>query len=53
MTDELDAAVETLDRILSMPASLSIEAVQLDPRSDPLRYHPAFVRLVKKHRKSG
>jgi serine/threonine-protein kinase len=46
-----EAAVESLDRILSLPSVWSIEALLLDPRVDPLREHPAFRALVEKHRR--
>jgi serine/threonine-protein kinase len=51
MTGELDAAVETLDRVLSVPSVWSIEALLLDPRVDPLRGHGGFEKLVKKYRR--
>ena len=49
MTGESDAAVETLDRILSVPSLWSIEALLIDPRIEPLRNHTGFRELVKRH----
>ncbi len=52
MTGEPEAAIETFDRLLSVPCVWSIELLLLDPRIDPLRDHPAFEELVHKHRRS-
>jgi tetratricopeptide (TPR) repeat protein len=49
MTGELDAAVETFDRVLSVPSVWSIEALLIDPRIEPLRDHVGFRELVDRH----
>jgi tetratricopeptide (TPR) repeat protein len=49
MTGESDAAVETFDRVLSVPSVWSIEALLLDPRIEPLRDHAGFIELVERH----
>jgi len=49
MTGELDAAIEAVDRLLSVPSVWSIEALRLDPRFEPLLGHPGQARLVEKH----
>jgi len=49
MTGESDAAVETFDRVLSVPSVWSIEALLIDPRIEPLRNHAGFLELVERH----
>ena len=49
MTGELDVAVEAFDRVLSVPSIWSIQALQLDPRTESLRDHAGFRELVRKH----
>ena len=49
MTGEFDAAVETFDRVLSVPSVWSIEALLIDPRIEPLRDHAGFLELVERH----
>ncbi|HSG82588.1 MAG TPA: hypothetical protein VLC48_10080 [Gemmatimonadota bacterium] len=46
MIGELDAAIDQLELLLSVPSMLSIPALQLDPTWDPLRDHPRFQRLL-------
>jgi tetratricopeptide (TPR) repeat protein len=43
---ELDAAVEVLGRLLTMPIDLAAPALALDPAWAPLRGHPGFERLT-------
>jgi len=41
-----DQAVAILERLLSVPSSVSVQSLRLDPRWDPLRSHPRFRQLV-------
>ena len=50
---EPEAAVEQLERYLSVPAWYSIEGILAHPFTDPLRDHPAFQALVEKHRREA
>jgi serine/threonine protein kinase/Tfp pilus assembly protein PilF len=43
---ELDAAVEVLNRLMTMPFGLAPPALALDPVWAPLRGHPGFEQLV-------
>ncbi len=43
---EKDAAIDELERLLSIPSPLSVPLLRLDPIWDPLRHHPQFQRLV-------
>ena len=51
MVGERDAAVERLEHLLSVPANHSVQLLRIDPTWDPLRDHPRFKRLLKKHSK--
>jgi tetratricopeptide (TPR) repeat protein len=44
--DEPELAVRLLERVLSVPARLSVHDLRLDPRWDPLRGHASFHRLI-------
>ncbi len=46
---EVNAAVEQIDRYLSVPAYISIETILLNPAIDPIRDHPRFQALVEKY----
>lgn len=43
---ELDAAVDQLEYLLSIPAAVSLPYLRINPRWDPLRGHPRFERLL-------
>jgi serine/threonine protein kinase/tetratricopeptide (TPR) repeat protein len=47
MVGEHDEAINQLEYLLSMPGSLSIPLLQLDPAWDPLRNHPHFKKLLE------
>ena len=49
MLGEYDAALEQLDILLSVPATLSVTSLRLDPRWDPLRDHPRYQELIEKY----
>ncbi len=51
MVGEPEAAIEQLDRYLSVPANWSIEGLLHDPLLDLLRDHPRFQALVERHRR--
>ena len=46
MTGREEAAIERLERLLSMPSDLSVWSLRLDPAWDPLRENPRFAALV-------
>jgi tetratricopeptide (TPR) repeat protein len=50
MAGNTKEAVETLDRILSVPSVWSVEALLIDPRVAPIRESAEFQALVDKHR---
>lgn len=45
-----DAALEMLDRTLSVPSVLSVNLLRIDPFYDSIRSHPGFQALLEKHR---
>jgi hypothetical protein len=47
MVGEYDAAIEKLEYTLSVPSSLSIPLLRLNPAWAPLRNHPRFKELVE------
>ena len=49
MVGEQEAAIEQLDRYLSVPAGWSIEGLLHDPLIDLLRDHPRFQALLEKY----
>jgi serine/threonine-protein kinase len=44
-----DEALDEIERLLSQPSWLSVHTLRLDPRWDPIRSHPRFQALLKKH----
>lgn len=52
MAGEDDAAIEQLDRLLTMSADFSIHLLELDPRWDNLRDHPGYQRLQRENTQS-
>ncbi len=53
MVGEVEAAVELLDLLLSVPSTLSVEFFRLDPRLDGIRDDPRFVELLEKEEYAG
>jgi len=49
MVDEYDVAIDQLDYLLSIPGTLSVGLLRLDPRWNPLRDHPRFQELLEKY----
>jgi len=47
MVGEFDAAIDQLEFLLSIPSSLSIPLLRLDPAWNPLRDHPRFKKLLE------
>jgi tetratricopeptide (TPR) repeat protein len=47
MVGELDAAIDQLEFLLTIPGVLSIPLLKLEPAWDPLRNHPRFKKLVE------
>ena len=46
---ELHLALRTLDQVLGMPALISVELIQLDPRWEAVAQHRDFRRLKRKY----
>jgi hypothetical protein len=47
MVGEFDAAIDQLELLLSIPSTLSVPLLRLDPAWDPLRDHLRFKKLVE------
>jgi serine/threonine protein kinase/tetratricopeptide (TPR) repeat protein len=47
MVGEYDLAINQLELLLSIPSSISIPLLRIDPTWDPLRNHPRFQKLLK------
>jgi len=43
-----DAAISHLETLLNIPSDLSVNLLRLDPKWDPLRKHPRFIKLIQK-----
>ena len=50
MVGEYDAALEQLDRLLSVPSWFSVPLMELEPEWEPLRNHPGYQDLLQKYR---
>ena len=48
-TGEFDEAIRLLDHLLSIPSSLTVPMLKLDPTWDPLRKDPRFQALIDKY----
>ena len=46
---DAEAALDEIDRLLAGPSWLSVHALRLDPRWDPIREHPRFKALLAKY----
>jgi serine/threonine-protein kinase len=49
MVGEHDAALDQLEYLISIPGELGVGALRLDPAWAPLRAHPRFQALIRKH----
>ncbi len=47
---EVEAAIDALDQLLSVPSGISVALLRLDPRWDPIRDHPRFQALLESDR---
>ena len=46
MVGEHEAALDRIEELLAIPSELSVPALKLAPKWDPLRDHPRFKALV-------
>jgi TolB-like protein/cytochrome c-type biogenesis protein CcmH/NrfG len=46
---QLDAAMDKIEDLLSMPGDLTVAQLRLHPRWDPLRDHPRFQEILDKY----
>ncbi|MEE9134122.1 MAG: tetratricopeptide repeat protein, partial [Gemmatimonadota bacterium] len=46
---ETEAAIDRLERMLSVPSELTPTGLRLDPTWDPLRDHPRFQALLERY----
>jgi len=46
LVEDHEAALDQIERLLSIPSWLSVSMLRLDPRWDPLREHPRFRDLL-------
>jgi TolB-like protein/Flp pilus assembly protein TadD/tRNA A-37 threonylcarbamoyl transferase component Bud32 len=49
MVGEYEKALDQIEYLLSIPYSLSVPLLRLDPMWDPLREHPRFKQLLEKY----
>jgi serine/threonine-protein kinase len=49
MVGEYEEALDQIEYLLSIPTSLSVALLKLDPLWNPLRNHPRFKRLLEKY----
>jgi tetratricopeptide (TPR) repeat protein len=49
MVGELDAALDQIEYLLSIPSFISVHTLQVDPRLDPLREHPRYREIIEKY----
>jgi non-specific serine/threonine protein kinase len=47
MVGEYEAALDTIEYLLSIPSYMSLGLLHLDPRYDPLRDHPRYEKLTE------
>jgi serine/threonine-protein kinase len=50
---EYDAALDEIERLLTMPGGITIHSLRLDPSWDAVRTHPRFQRLLKAYSEAG
>ncbi len=48
-SDDAEAALDEIDRLLAGPSLLSVHTLRLDPRWDPIRDQPRFKALLAKY----
>lgn len=49
MVGEYDLAIDQIETLLSMPSDLSVNLLRLNPKWNPLREHPRFIKLIQKY----
>jgi serine/threonine-protein kinase len=45
----VDASIDGIEHLLSVPSTVSVQRLRLDPTWDPLRDHPRFQALLEKY----
>jgi hypothetical protein len=50
MVGEVDAAIDILEEVLSVPSLMTVQRLRLQPTWDPLRDHPRFQALLPEAR---
>ena len=53
LVGEHDKALDLIEYSLTLPSSLSVHLLRLDPRWDPLRDHPRFQQILEKYSEDG
>jgi len=53
LVGEHDKAIDLIEYSLTLPSSLSVHLLRLDPRWDPLRDHPRFKQILEKYSGNG
>jgi tetratricopeptide (TPR) repeat protein len=50
---EIEAAMDRIELLLTIPSYVSVPLLRIDPLWDPLRDHPRFQRILEKYSRNG